>query len=58
VLLATATASRNTDSCLDWFALSQRIAQEAPEVADDHNAVLLNQTDSRYQSLRSRWPPK
>lgn len=43
-----------TDESLDWMALSQRIANEAPEVAEDHNNILLNQTGSRYELFRKR----
>ena len=42
------------DDSLDWFALSNRIASEAPDIADDHNSILLNQPDARYELFRKR----
>jgi hypothetical protein len=46
------TFESQPDDKLDWFAISQRIASEAPEISEDHNAVLLNQTGARYELLR------
>lgn len=42
------------DDDIDWMALSQRIENEAPEIADDHNNVLLNATGARYELFRKR----
>ena len=42
------------DEDIDWMALSQRVADEAPELSEDHSIVMLNQKSSRYGLFRKR----
>jgi hypothetical protein len=42
------------DENLDWWALAQRITNEAPEIAEDHQVVMLNEKGRRYELFRQR----